>query len=410
MENADYDKTLFFRVGTTYFKRVNKPLISGDKIEVHKPWNLETIKQDYPENWKIVLKNMERFDGMCTLPDHINYQRASNNFLNNYEPIPQQPSPGSWDYIENFLKHIFGEQYVLGLDYITILYRNPVQILPILALISKERNTGKTTFLKLLKKIFGGNMTFNTLSDIRSSFNSDWASKLIIGIEEALNSDNVQDSEKIKNLNTAINFKLESKGIDRIEIEFFAKFIMCSNNETKFAIIDPHETRYWVRQIPTLSKVIPDMLEFMTKEIPAFLHFLLLRQIVSVKITRMWFAPEQIQTAALKKIKAQYVNQLELEFCQILVEIMENNSLSEFAFTNTDLKFLFEREGFKVSRTKISQLLNEQWQLVQNPIASTYITYRYEANGILKEHKVKGRYYKITRAELNEKSHQMLTF
>ena len=237
-----------------------------------------------------------------------------------------------------------------------------------------------------------------------------WASKLIIGIEEALNSENVQESEKIKNLNTAINFKLESKGVDRIEIEFFAKFIMCSNNETKFAIIDPQETRYWVRQIPTLSKVIPDMLELMTQEIPAFLHFLLLRQIISAKITRMWFTPEQIQTAALKKIKAQYVNQLELEFCQILVEIMENNSLSEFAFTNTDLKFLFEREGLKVSRTKISQLLNEQWQLVQNPIASTYITYRYEATGILKEHKGKGRYYKITRAELNEKSHQMLTF
>ena len=43
--------------------------------------------------------------------------------------------------------------------------------LPNLLLVSSERNTGKTTFLNLLKLIFGENVTFNTNEDFRSQFN-----------------------------------------------------------------------------------------------------------------------------------------------------------------------------------------------------------------------------------------------
>lgn len=50
----------------------------------------------------------------------------------------------------------------------------PRQKLPILLLVSEERNTGKTTFLNFLKSIFEDNATFNTNEDFRSKFNSDW--------------------------------------------------------------------------------------------------------------------------------------------------------------------------------------------------------------------------------------------
>jgi len=46
------------------------------------------------------------------------------------------------------VKHIFGDQIELGLDYLQLLYQKPVQILPIVCLVSKERSTGKTTFPK----------------------------------------------------------------------------------------------------------------------------------------------------------------------------------------------------------------------------------------------------------------------
>lgn len=68
----------------------------------------------------------------------------------------------------DFMRHIFGEQLSVGLDYLQLLYTKPLQRLPILLFVSKERNTGKTTFLNLLKAIFGANMTFNTNEDFRS--------------------------------------------------------------------------------------------------------------------------------------------------------------------------------------------------------------------------------------------------
>ena len=64
------------------------------------------------------------------------------------------------------------------MDYLQLLYLQPIQKLPILLLVSEERNTGKSTFLNFLKALFQNNVTFNTNEDFRSQFNSDWAGKL----------------------------------------------------------------------------------------------------------------------------------------------------------------------------------------------------------------------------------------
>ena len=70
-----------------------------------------------------------------------------------------------------FLKHIFQEQLEIGLDYLALLYRKPTQPLPVLCLVSHERNTGKTTFLNFVKEIFGLNVTYNKTDDFpRPSF------------------------------------------------------------------------------------------------------------------------------------------------------------------------------------------------------------------------------------------------
>ena len=44
------------------------------------------------------------------------------------------------------------------------------------------------------------------------------------------------------------------KGKDLCEVQFFGKFIMCSNNEDTPVLIEPGETRYWVRKINPLKK------------------------------------------------------------------------------------------------------------------------------------------------------------
>lgn len=60
----------------------------------------------------------------------------------------------------------------------------PTQKLPVLALVSRERNTGKTTFLNWLKEIYCGNMSICCSKDFESNFNAEWVYKRIIAIDE----------------------------------------------------------------------------------------------------------------------------------------------------------------------------------------------------------------------------------
>lgn len=227
----------YIRVGTDYFRETMIPM-TGDDLKVLKKWNRQTIIDDYG---KEILNNIKKYDGFCFIPSHNNFQKMIKKHYNRYEPLSYTLNPdGNWKKIEQLLFHVFGDQYELGLDYLTILWKHPTQVLPILCLVSTERETGKTTFLTLLKLLFENNATLNTNEEFRSRFNSDWAGKLIIGIDEVL-LDKKEDSERIKNLSTAKYYKSEAKGKDRAEGEFFGKFVMCSNNEDSFVKIDNHE-------------------------------------------------------------------------------------------------------------------------------------------------------------------------
>ena len=244
MENEN-----FIRVGTTLYKIVNQPRINGGFFKKRIVWNNETLRQDYGKDF---IATVAKYDGFCTVPNHVDYQPVVDKFLNLYEPIGHQPKEGEFPHVESLIRHIFGEQYELGMDYLQLLYLQPVQKLPILLMVSEERNTGKSTFLNFLKAVFQNNVTFNTNEDFRSQFNADWAGKLLIVVDEVL-LNRREDSERLKNLSTTLSYKVEAKGKDRDEISFFAKFVLCSNNEFLPVIIDVGETRYWVRKINSLE-------------------------------------------------------------------------------------------------------------------------------------------------------------
>ena len=250
-------KETFIRVGTALYKIVNQPRFDGGYVRKRIAWNSETLRQDYGKDY---MASVPKYDGFCTVPDHVGYQPVVGKFLNLYEPISHQPQEGDFPCIRSLVEHIFGEQYELGMDYLQLLYLYPVQKLPILLLVSEERNTGKSTFLNFLKAVFQNNVTFNTNEDFRSQFNSDWAGKLLIMVDEVL-LNRREDSERLKNLSTTLSYKVEAKGKDRDEIGFFSKFVLCSNNEHLPVIIDAGETRYWVRKIVPLRNDDTDFLQ-----------------------------------------------------------------------------------------------------------------------------------------------------
>jgi len=387
----------YVRIGTTYYKRVRKPLASGDAVEFLVPWSTECIKQDHGKHF---LSSVPRFDGFCLVPNHLDYKREVENFYNRYHPFLHQPIPGYPKQILVFLNHVFGEQLNIGLDYLKVLLMYPMQILPILCLVSTERNTGKTTFLNFLKALFRDNMTINSNEDFRSNFNAEWANKLIIGVDETF-LDRKEDSERIKSLSTSKYYKVEAKGQDRQEIEFFGKFILCSNNEDNFIIIDPGEIRYWIRRLPVLHQENKNLLEELKQEIAFFIHYLIERPFITQPATRMWFRPEQILTSALKRVKKYNRNKLEVEMAQILLTMVDQKELSEICFSLSDMQDWLQKKGFRgYDSNSIRKVLQDNWKLAPSENSNSYIQYRLSSDGGIYEYNYKGRYYKLSQNEV----------
>lgn len=388
----------YMRVGTTLYKVVNQPCASGGYEKRRVIWNNSTLRQDYGKNY---LATVPKYDGFCTVPDHLNYRKEIDGFLNLYEPIEHTPQIGDFPNIRSLVLHIFGEQYNLGLDYLQLLFLQPLQKLPILLLVSEERNTGKSTFLNFLKAVFGDNVTFNTNEDFRSQFNSDWAGKLLIVVDEVL-LNRREDSERLKNLSTTFNYKVEAKGKDRTEIAFFAKFVLCSNNEYLPVIIDAGETRYWVRKINPLQNDDTNFLQKLKEEIPAFLFFLTQRELSTEKESRMWFNPKLTHTVALQKIIRSNRNRLEIEMAELFLDIMSNMNVESVSFCLNDLMTLLIYSQVKAEKHQVRKVVQEVWKLTSAPNSLSYTAYEIApTRDCHYETKRKtGRFYTITKEQL----------
>jgi hypothetical protein len=388
----------YMRIGTTYYKIIQKPLSSGDTISSMVMWSVECIKQDHGKDF---LASIPRYDGFCLIPAHIGYERIVQNFYNRYNPFNYQLQEGFPKNTLAFLSHIFCEQLDQGLDYLKILLLQPTQMLPILCLVSSERSTGKTTFLNYLKAIFGDNMTINSNEDFRSNFNAEWAQKLIIGVDETF-LDRKEDSERLKNLSTSKYYKVEAKGIDRQEIEFFGKFILCSNNEDNFIFIDKTEIRYWIRKIPPFDHDNTNLLAELKTEIPYFLNYLVERPYSTSKQTRMWFTPEQIATSSLLRVKLFNRNKLESEIAQLLLLLIDSKENTDLiCFCLSDIQDWFLKRGIRgYDSTVIKKILQDNWKLKPAPNSITYLQYRIGYDGTIYDFNQKGRFYQLTKKEV----------
>ena len=368
----------YVRIGTTLFRILNQPMMNGSFRKMRVEWKMSVFRQDHSKD---EAAQIPKYDGFCTMPSHTDYRHNVNNFYNLYEPITHIPAEGDFQHICSLVEHIFGEQYELGMDYLQLLYLKPTQKLPILLLVSEERNTGKSTFLNFLKAMFQENVTFNTNEDFRSQFNADWAGKLMIVVDELL-LNRREDSERLKNLSTAHSYKMESKGKDRYEVQFFAKFVLCSNNENFPVYIEPEETRYWVRK-----------------------HYLLHRDLTTKEESRMWFSPSLIRTEALEKIIRCNRSRIELDMAELLLDIMDTMQVDVVDFCINDLLALFNYSMVRVERHQVRNVLQQSWKLEPAPNALSYSTYqisvlpgqKYSASS-----KKVGRFYTVTREKLKD--------
>ena len=270
-----------------------------------------------------------------------------------------------------------------------------------ITIITEERNTGKSTFLNFLKAMFQNNVTFNTNEDFRSQFNSDWTGKLLIVVDEVL-LNRREDSERLKNLSTTLSYKVEAKGKDRDEIAFFAKFVLCSNNEYLPVIIDAGETRYWVRKINRLQSDDTNFLQKLKTEIPAFLHHLQHRTMATKKESRMWFAPSLLHTEALQKIIRSNRNRLEIEMCELILDIMDSTGTATFSFCYNDILLLLIHSQVKVEKHQVRKVIQECWKLTPASNTLTYTSYQVDCTRECHYLPIRktGRFYTVTKEYL----------
>ena len=186
-------------------------------------------------------------------------------------------------------------------------------------------------------------------------------------------------------------------------MSFFAKFVLCSNNEYLPVVIDPGETRYWVRKIPKLTTDDTTFLEKIRYEIPAFLHALTYRQLSTVEESRMWFDPGLIDTDALQKIIRANRNRVELELAELLLDIMASMNVDTVYFCFNDILNLFDYQRVKTDRTALRKVVQDCWKLRPAPNSLSYTTYQIGmsvSEPAYAETRKVGRFYTVTRQML----------
>jgi len=368
--DIDENEMPFIRCGCDYFKVSYLPDRFIEKKRTLIPWKRAEIVLDHGQTF---LQKIPKYDSFTMIPDNKKYQATVNNCYNLYSEFPHQPAAGSCDTSLKMVKHIFGDQYEQGIKYLQCLYQNPRQALPILALVSSTRETGKSTFLNWLQAIFGDNMAVIQSSDLESSFNGVYANKNIIAIDETL-IERSAAAERLKNISTAKRLTINNKYVAPYSVDFFGKIILCSNKENSLIRIDDEEVRYWIRKVEKPKKDIPKIEESLINEIPAFLNFLDQQPPLEIK-SRMMFLPDEISTEQLKIIKTDSMSTVAKELNIKMTNFFENDGcLLEKCFcAPIDIKEKFFKFEGNIGASYIGTVLRNEFHLTpaENPIRYT---------------------------------------
>lgn len=335
LKRATKDTSIpYVRVGTDYFKLITKP----DRFGIHRKnlmrWNKEEIKLDHGPKY---LYDIPKYDTFIIEPNNNGGAHTMENCYNMYADFPHTPKTGSWYWTKILLEHIFGNQFDAGLTYLKVLYQYPKQALPILTLVSEERETGKSTFLDWMNMLFGENMVMIEPDVIGGSFNGEYAIANIIGIDETIIDKQIA-VEKIKSLATKKFISVNIKNVQQFKLPFFGKIILASNNEDKFMKVDDKEIRFWVRKLPRPKIENHNILNDMIAEIPAFLHHLKQLREPDFTRSRMVLTEEQIQNEELMIVKEESKSGLYQDMKELFIDFFNRYPLDQVEVVPIDVK------------------------------------------------------------------------
>lgn len=424
VRHEDADK--YMRIGPDWVKIVLKMNSKGKLEQEIKAWSISEINRDYKvgRNSDSFISQLSRYDDFCVEPAwDRDYKRVHHNCYNLIDPIDWEFKAGPFPNTYKFIKHVFqgmgtiefdesgnatgetairGDQFTVIMDWLSIMLRHPKQMLPVPILVSKENGTGKSSFLKWLQAIFGNNMCILGNEQFKMRFNGHYITKFVISIDEGfLDVDKKAEKERLKQLVTADSVYLENKGMNPTKISFYSKLIICSNDADRIMRIDEGESRWFVVKVPVIPRrkvtgkelissgeatfkgvpinpgetyeiidADPKLDAKMITEIPAFLHYLLGRNIHHPNSDRLWFRPEWFITEQMRVIVENTKSRVDRVFedwiaeqfllyklpvlryhMKYLTEVFNDPRNSKYKIDAIELKaYLVERKGLKLSQ------------------------------------------------------------
>jgi hypothetical protein len=403
----------YIRVGTSFYLKGKTVSSKGEDIPELFLWKIGTIRQDFG-NIPGFLDMIPKYVSFINVPDNTNdYRREIKGCYNLFEPIKYQPNEGVITNTMIFLNHVFNNKIDVGLDYLSLIYKNPNQNLPVLCLVSKKQKTGKSTFLKWLCEIFGANAIILGNEDFQGKFNSHYASKLIIGIDEGF-IDKRLIKEKIKRLATDNRINLEAKGRDIIRMDFFGKFILCSNNEDNFIQMEEEDNRFFVLKLEAILVENPFLLDELRKEIPAFLHYINTRGIIHPHKSRLWFSPDIYETEALKRVVKASRSWTESAMLNWFNDMFGFSDVGDTIYITPKIlaeQLKNELRNIQNLRDEVEKIFKVKWELqhigmnkrFQYPkIGNEFIEDR--STEVIVWYNANGKYYEVTKSFIEEKN------
>lgn len=349
------------------------PNANGASIEFY-PQSDKVINARYGKGTSERLYKYKHYVDYTINPCNENYSQEVINpsgyrFFNLYSPLTYQPIEGKWPTIEKLLHQItklYGQDYYeMLLDWITLTYFKPLQFLPIIMLVSKERGTGKTSFLNLLKYIYGNNAVIGGNDLIMSKFNSLLAGKLVVGVDESTLGDNKEVGESLKYMSTSRTMHIEKKGKDKKEVPAFCKFVLCSNEVRKGVFISKDEIRFWVMRLTPWEDGQYDtgFEDNIESEVQAFLFYLKQRwerneMFVKEKEHRMWFNPTRLVNDDLMEMMSGTESNFEGSLVDFLHDMFKDSGRTRLYF---DVQYIWDNvpDAKRKDQTYIRNVLKD---------------------------------------------------
>lgn len=365
-----------YQVGDAFFSRDFVFNLGCNNEYVVTKLSDKTVTQRFGKDH---INNIPFYINYRCIPSHDDYKPFIGKSFNSYHPLPVEPKEGDWSNWKLLIEHIGGDKSDILLDYLIILLKYPLQKLPVLALVSKENQTGKSTFINAILHLLGKNAGMFQQADLNNNFNASWATKLVAGFEET--SSTQPAANKIKCVTTAPTIQVNEKFVPSYSINTFVKLMIASNHEDDGLYLDDEDTRYFVIKVPKIKLQDTDFSTKLMHEEPALLHYLLNATPKNPKVDRMWFSPDQLRTKQMEIMIESNRSPLYGNIRATLNDIMLTHEKTELLASRGEIE---EWLNFKFSRHDITKCLHKEFKLIPEKRKYTPLQGEYKSAWVYK--------------------------